>query len=1095
MSESRRLQLRVLYTINSSGYILARSLAPVPVTFIYNDAEEIQPYAAIAFKTCLEAIRRSSPEFMQDRSRDYSVYVLDPLESNAAPAPMDISNVTDGRSKDTTSNSTPEQGRGVAVGMGLMSEALSVEEKDSMRVYGTLGKTGTGQDAIEVIIALREVCFQVISKDQTRLPDASLPCNIPQQTDCPQARPHTLPTAETLATIASIQNRTKAKIKPKKPPRVSSTVPVTESDKLLSADTYIGPVRKKGRPKGQSNGDTKVKAENSAAAAPQKQTGRPMSPQIPAICIGTSTTTTFQSITNVTPPSSQTSQPSEASCPPASSGLDLATVAALFSASQNEAARNTFFLDTLSLIDSPAPQGGQTAINPALVEALRQFLNACTQSRVEVTSTSTALPIPVPPSNPPDATPPSDDEVILLDKENVNPASVRRPGKDHEPSKFRGNDIRPNESNLEPAQNRGLGARSIENSPPRVTAATPAPAPVSNLRKRTLDDCMEERDSKRNKNHRTKGKDKERSDKKENPRFLGQQQSYENGFRHYPRLIPTPFARPEPGSISYYRTPIETWTSPPRPPRENLDPQAQMSDPFGGTSRNRPIVIPDSPQAPRVSASSPIKPTVQHKKPYVVPSWARTNTAMRPRLSEEAQKAVQALAEKKKEERRAQRRKTNAAAQGRHRQREKLANTENQDVSHSGPIAPTTFKGGMQPPPLPVIPSSDLPPIIASSDADVILFPPMPQRAQSPSPTRKTILLPPVTPQRPSRVASSTPGTTDFDEDSLFTPLSIARRSTDKFGSPLFSPGMPGSPLARKKSRISSPTAYRVAGNQFGSESSTITVKVHETSEDTFCKPKIPAPDPEDSLDDLDCPPSSLPIASSDNEFETTMSTQTAPNVTASVEDEELDEGYAPPRKQHWVGLPPSSPPPTSPCLMPMDDDGELQVEDIGEELPIASETDEPEDELDDMLNITDSESAPGPEDAGDVTITLPKTSPESTSPGQEVIDETAFFQQFTHLESSDGLSEGQPGIQGGENNDELSSFFSSSVDQLDFNGFLETLKSLNPDGTLPDISDLTSGFELSAVDGSSNGGPPAQPMDHFKLAADLQAMFSGCLV
>jgi hypothetical protein len=43
--------------------------------------------------------------------------------------------------------------------MGLMSWALSVEEKDPITVVGTLGKTGTGQDAIEVIIALREVCF------------------------------------------------------------------------------------------------------------------------------------------------------------------------------------------------------------------------------------------------------------------------------------------------------------------------------------------------------------------------------------------------------------------------------------------------------------------------------------------------------------------------------------------------------------------------------------------------------------------------------------------------------------------------------------------------------------------------------------------------------------------------------------------------------------------------------------------------------------------------------------------------------------------------------------------------------------------------
>lgn len=157
MPEPRRLHLRILYTINSSSYILARSPAPVPVTPINDHATEIEPYGAVSFKTCLEAICRSSPELIQDQSRDFSVYVLDPLESNAAPAPMDISNSTHGRSTDTPGCVSTDQTRGVAVGMGLMSWALSVEEKDPITVVGTLGKTGTGQDAIEVIIALREV--------------------------------------------------------------------------------------------------------------------------------------------------------------------------------------------------------------------------------------------------------------------------------------------------------------------------------------------------------------------------------------------------------------------------------------------------------------------------------------------------------------------------------------------------------------------------------------------------------------------------------------------------------------------------------------------------------------------------------------------------------------------------------------------------------------------------------------------------------------------------------------------------------------------------------------------------------------------------
>jgi len=93
---------------------------------------------------------------MQDMSKDYSVYVLDPLESSTAPAPLDISNSIS-RSTDLTGNAAAEQPRAVAVGMGLMSQALTMEEQDSLTVVGTLGKQGSGQDAIEVIVALREV--------------------------------------------------------------------------------------------------------------------------------------------------------------------------------------------------------------------------------------------------------------------------------------------------------------------------------------------------------------------------------------------------------------------------------------------------------------------------------------------------------------------------------------------------------------------------------------------------------------------------------------------------------------------------------------------------------------------------------------------------------------------------------------------------------------------------------------------------------------------------------------------------------------------------------------------------------------------------
>jgi hypothetical protein len=164
---SRNLPLRILYTINSSPqYILARSPSAVPVV-IFPQAPNVscpdgasdqivQPcYATTLLKTCLNTICRSSPELVQDVARDFSVYVLDPLESNSAPAPVNISNTTFNSGFPATPSAEPSNG--VAVGLGLMSWALVAGESDGVTVTGTLVKQGTGKEALEVIFALREV--------------------------------------------------------------------------------------------------------------------------------------------------------------------------------------------------------------------------------------------------------------------------------------------------------------------------------------------------------------------------------------------------------------------------------------------------------------------------------------------------------------------------------------------------------------------------------------------------------------------------------------------------------------------------------------------------------------------------------------------------------------------------------------------------------------------------------------------------------------------------------------------------------------------------------------------------------------------------
>ena len=157
----KKTSLRLLYTINSSPqYILARSHTTVPVTLVPPegvDGDNAQPiYGSVLLKTCLNTICRSSPELVQDNCRDFSLYVLDPLESNSAPAPVRISNANREPSSSKPSSSL-EQPRGVAVGLGLMSWALYSDDSDPVTVVGTIVKQGTSQEALEVIFALREV--------------------------------------------------------------------------------------------------------------------------------------------------------------------------------------------------------------------------------------------------------------------------------------------------------------------------------------------------------------------------------------------------------------------------------------------------------------------------------------------------------------------------------------------------------------------------------------------------------------------------------------------------------------------------------------------------------------------------------------------------------------------------------------------------------------------------------------------------------------------------------------------------------------------------------------------------------------------------
>ncbi|KII95756.1 hypothetical protein PLICRDRAFT_227941 [Plicaturopsis crispa FD-325 SS-3] len=111
------LPLRILYTLNASPeYVLARTLNAIPCVLL--------PHPRVALHACLAALCRSSPELVHDPTRDFSVYLRDPLE----PA--------------------------LSVALGLMSWALA-EQDDGVLVNGSLVQTAAGP-ALEVVLALRE---------------------------------------------------------------------------------------------------------------------------------------------------------------------------------------------------------------------------------------------------------------------------------------------------------------------------------------------------------------------------------------------------------------------------------------------------------------------------------------------------------------------------------------------------------------------------------------------------------------------------------------------------------------------------------------------------------------------------------------------------------------------------------------------------------------------------------------------------------------------------------------------------------------------------------------------------------------------------
>ncbi|KIK68983.1 hypothetical protein GYMLUDRAFT_53493 [Collybiopsis luxurians FD-317 M1] len=421
-------------------------------------------------------------------------------------------------------------------------------------------------------------------------------------------------------------------------------------------------------------------------------------------------------------------------------------------------------LRVLSHIDSVTKE--QPGLSVA--EALRYL--APKASAPQSSTTASMGPGPqTPPQTPAASNEPQspDDAIVVLDKENVNPSAFRRRVERVESSKV----------GLEDPSKADATAAATSN--PLLSTSQPPVITANTARKRTISEAL--------------GEDSQASSSSSSSHPLGQY-------------------------IGLYRFPGQPLSSPPRPSHTNA--YMNLISP-SGLSKDRPIVIPDSPSPAKPKPSRqtqelerPGSPNLARRggpsarlHPYILPSlptWARTSTATQPRLSEEAQQAILGREEKRLEEKRGKRlkwlqqRKTDAGDRGmmqRTNSTPALFSTglhgreePSQGLSR---LKPTVTPGSMAPPPPVSSAASVLVPLLP-----VIAAPEQGSDSPSPSPPPTQSLAPPCTPPRrrafsTTAVSLSSPSLEHGEEGfSVFTPDANAR----DLGVSLFTPSTPLTP-------------------------------------------------------------------------------------------------------------------------------------------------------------------------------------------------------------------------------------------------------------------------------------------------------------
>ena len=260
--------------------------------------------------------------------------------------------------------------------------------------------------------------------------------------------------------------------------------------------------------------------------------------------------------------------------------------------------------------------------------------------------------------------------------------------------------------------------------------------------------------------------------------------------------------------------------------------------------------------------------------------------------------------------------------------------------------------------------------------------------------------------------------------------------------------------------------------------------------------------------EELEMPPpssSSLPIATSEGEEDSTM------RETGTREDgceTPTMESSVSPVKQHWTGLPPSSPPPpSSPSLLP-----DVQDDDEMDEIPIAtsdSETDTDmealptEDDFSSVDPMTDTSSSVPTPPQGDYDYVFNLSTSDLGMPTS-----MDMFEQFTNLNQtpSDDFAAWAGTLSSGLPNDpSVDPMFQGGLGQIDFTEFWESFKPLIgnehdtsgaavvPSSDQPDANAFViSDFGSEPVLGPAFGDVTPETI---KLAEEVHALFSGCLM